>query len=74
MAQCDPDVLMADASSFVNLTAKEQAAIQAQLVYEWSGSTQTAQEILDQAECFLCMTSHNLTALIAQLLCDISEA
>lgn len=74
MATCSVDTLMDDAACFVCLTPKVQAAVQIALLKEIAGNTQTKDELVDAAADFIRLTEPEQQGVIAQLLCEISEA
>lgn len=73
MAQCDPDVLMADASCFVCRPEKELLAMQIVLLKDIAGNTQSVDELIASAHDFMALNEQQQRGMIAQLLCEISE-
>lgn len=69
MATCTAqDLLIPDMSC---LTAGQRELVITQILYDYAGSTDTPQELLTKASCYLCLMPGQLQLIKTQLLCDI---
>jgi hypothetical protein len=62
---------MDSAACFACLPEDQKSTLELELLYAWSGSTQTVQELMDSAACFDCRTAEEKSTLETQLLCEI---
>lgn len=76
MAACNPSTLLQN-NPFTRLDGGLLDAIEAQLLYQWSGTTKTVSQLLNDAcnNGFVCAVDQGLSdAIEAQLLCNILNA
>lgn len=76
MAACNPSALLQN-NPFTHLDDGLLDAIEAQLLYQWSGTTKTTSQLLNDAcnSGFVCGLNDGLMeAVEAQLLCNILNA
>lgn len=73
MATCDPASLMADGSCFDCFNEKQQRAIMIVLLQDIANNTESAQELMARGFEFVGLSDNQQQAIIAQLLCEISQ-
>jgi hypothetical protein len=72
MANCDVNALLNDARCFSCLSERQLEIVMAQLLVQWSGNTDSTEQLLSDAREFIFLDTKKLEQIQAQLLCNIA--